>query len=94
MIGPSVDLKPTTVTTAGYAESAENHFRCFLCALGDLCGEMVCTRSSDRPITRFLRSGGHLHDLLLNGVGDQLRFVVDVELAHQVELVGLDRLDT
>jgi len=34
----------------------------------------------------------NLDDLLLDGVGHQLRLVVDVELAHQVELVRLDRL--
>src|SRR5271170_143797 len=33
-----------------------------------------------------------LDDLFLNRVLDQLRFVVDVELAHQVELVGFDGL--
>ncbi len=50
-------------------------------------------RSPDDEIARFSRPGGHFHDLLLNGVGDELGFVVDVELAHQVELVRLHRLD-
>ena len=39
-----------------------------------------------------LRSDGDLDDLLLDGVLHELRLVVDVELAHQVELVRLDRL--
>jgi len=32
----------------------------------------------------------NLNNLLLDGVGHQLRFVVDVEFAHQVELVRFD----
>jgi hypothetical protein len=40
-----------------------------------------------------LSSGGHLHNFLLDGVGHQLGFVVDVQLAHQIELVGFDSLD-
>lgn len=36
----------------------------------------------------------NLDDLLLDSVGNQLRLVVDVELAHQVELVCLDGLHT
>ena len=31
------------------------------------------------------------HDFLLVGVVNQLRFIVDAELAHQVEFVGFDR---
>src|ERR1700739_3313554 len=34
----------------------------------------------------------NLDDLLLDGVGAQLRLVVDIELAHQVEFVRLHRL--
>src|SRR5580704_10016946 len=34
-----------------------------------------------------------LDDLLLDGVLHQLRLVVDVQFAHQVELMGLYRLD-
>ena len=36
----------------------------------------------------------NLDDLLLNGVLNQLRFVVNVELAHQVELVRFNGLHT
>ena len=36
----------------------------------------------------------HLHDLLLDGVRHELRFVMDVQLAHEVEFVRLDCLDT
>src|SRR6476620_10726871 len=50
-------------------------------------------RGSPDELSPLLRPGGHLHDLLLNGVGDELSFVVDVELAHEIELVRLDRLD-
>src|ERR1035438_7450837 len=32
------------------------------------------------------------NDLFLNGVLDELRLVVDIEFAHQVEFVGLDGL--
>ena len=34
----------------------------------------------------------NLNDLFLDRVGHQLRFVVDIELAHQVELVRFHRL--
>jgi len=36
----------------------------------------------------------NLDDLLLDSIGNQLRFVVDVEFAHQVEFMSLDGLDT
>ena len=39
-----------------------------------------------------LSSRRHFHDLFLNGVGDQLRFVVDIEFAHEIKFVRLDRL--
>ena len=39
-----------------------------------------------------LRRIRDLDDLLLEGVLDQLRLVVNVELAHQVELMCLDGL--
>jgi len=39
-----------------------------------------------------LRPGGHLYDFLLNGESDQLRFVMNVEFAHQIELVGFHGL--
>src|ERR1035441_1197089 len=32
------------------------------------------------------------NDLLLNGVLDELRLIMDIEFAHQVEFVGLDGL--
>ncbi len=35
-----------------------------------------------------------LNDLLLDRVGHQLRFVVDIQLAHQVELMRFHRLHT
>src|SRR5262245_49071684 len=34
-----------------------------------------------------------LDDFLLDGVRDQLRFVMDIEFAHQVEFVGFHGLD-
>src|SRR5438094_674894 len=39
-----------------------------------------------------LCSRGHLYDFLLNGESDQLRFVMDVEFAHEIELVGFHGL--
>src|SRR5579885_1813238 len=36
---------------------------------------------------------GNLDDLLLNRVLHQLRLVVDIQLAHQIELVRFHRLD-
>ena len=37
-------------------------------------------------------SRGHLYDFLLNGESDQLRFVMDFEFAHEIELVGFHGL--
>src|SRR5438105_6897609 len=34
---------------------------------------------------------GYFDDLFLNGVGDELRLVMDIEFAHQVELMRLHR---
>src|SRR5207244_7783997 len=41
-----------------------------------------------------LHGHGETDDLLLNGVLDELRLVVDAELAHEIELVSLDRFQT
>jgi hypothetical protein len=43
-------------------------------------------------VVSLLCSGGHLYDFLLNGESDQLRFVMDVEFAHEIELVGFHGL--
>jgi hypothetical protein len=39
------------------------------------------------------RGFGQTDNLLLNGVLNQLRLVVDIQLSHQVELVRFHRLD-
>ncbi len=35
----------------------------------------------------------HLHNFFLDSIGYELRLIVDVQLAHQVELVRFNRLD-
>src|ERR1039457_3269583 len=50
----------------------------------------TCAREDTKlSENRFLEA----NDLFLNGVLDELRLIVDIELAHQVEFVGLHGLD-
>src|ERR1035437_9062869 len=46
----------------------------------------MCLRDTKLSEGRFLEA----NDLFLNRVLDQLRLIVDIEFAHQVEFVGLD----
>ena len=48
--------------------------------------------SRSRTRRASLCSRGHLYDFLLNGESDQLRFVMDFEFAHEIELVGFHGL--
>jgi hypothetical protein len=43
------------------------------------------------PLVELL-GHGDFDDLLLDGISDKLRLVVDIEFAHQVKFVRLDRL--
>ena len=40
-----------------------------------------------------LGPGRQAHQIMLNGIGDQLGLVVDIEFSHKVELVRLDGLN-
>src|ERR1035437_5554254 len=46
----------------------------------------MCCADTKSAEDRFLEA----NDLFLNGVLHELRLIVDIELAHQVEFVGLD----
>ena len=60
------------------------------------CRVLASSRAAVHSRSRTRRasscSRGHLYDFLLNGESDQLRFVMDFEFAHEIELVGFHGL--
>src|SRR5260370_5021353 len=52
-------------------------------------------KASPSPMRKINRSCSrrHLHNFFLDGVGHKLCLIVDVQLAHQVELVRFNRLN-
>src|SRR5437667_4238412 len=60
------------------------------------CRVLASSRAAVHSRSRTRRdpscSRGHLYDFLLNGESYQLRFVMDFEFAHEIELVGFHGL--
>src|SRR6266571_7344379 len=70
--------------------TSTSRIRPFLISLASLCGPSHHAGSD----SALLLVHGNFDDFFLYGVSHQLRFVVNIELAHQIELMRLDGLDT
>ena len=58
-------------------------------------GRLACVRSFHTRLSKpGLYANGDLDDFLTNGVLHQLRLIVDVQLTHEIKLVGFDGLYT